>query len=103
MWNRINKKQRIQEWIEWVDIEVEIRHPEWGQHIPRGQYEPNNKKIIINGKQSDKEVIKSIIHEVSHWVNNDQVDDPDIWEREQRSINIESQWKIVPDEVVWNQ
>jgi hypothetical protein len=101
MWNRINKKQRIQEWIEWVDIEVEIRQPSWGQHIPRGWYEPDNQKIVINGKQNDKEIIKSIIHEVSHWVNNDRVNDSDIWDREQRSINNESQWKVVPDEVVW--
>ncbi len=101
MWNRINKKQRIQEWIEWVDIEVEIRQPQWGQHIPRGWYEPDNQKIVINGKQDDKEIIKSIIHEVSHWVNNDKKDDPDIWEREERSQRIESQWKVVPEEVIW--
>lgn len=101
MWNRINKKERIQEWIDWVDIEVEIRQPEWGQHIPRGWYEPDNQKIVINGKQDDKEIIKSIIHEVCHWVNNDQVNDSDIDEREDRCQRIESQWKVVPDEVVW--
>jgi hypothetical protein len=101
MWNRINKKERIQEWIEWVDIEVEIRHPPWGVHWPRGWYSPDEDKIVINGKQSDKEIIKSIIHEVSHWVNNDRVDDPDIWDREQRSIDNESQWKVQPDEVIW--
>lgn len=101
MWNRINKKERIQEWIEWVDIEVEIRQPQWGQHIPRGWYSPSEEKIVINGKQSEKEIIKSIIHEVSHWVNNDKKDDPDIWEREDRCIRCEEQWKVSPDEVVW--
>lgn len=101
MWNRINKKQRIQEWVEWVDIEVEIRQPGWGYKIPRGWFDPKNNKIVISSKQSDKEIIKSIIHEVSHWVNNDRVDDPDIWERESRCRRVESQWKISPDEVVW--
>ena len=101
MWNRINKKERIQQWIDWVDIEVEIRQPQWGQHIPRGWYEPDNQKIVINGKQDEKEIIKSIIHEVSHWINNDQVNDPDKWEREDRCVRCEDQWKVEPDEVVW--
>ena len=101
MWNRINKKERIQEWIEWVDIEVEIRQPSWGEHIPRGEYYPIEQKIIIDGSQSDKEIIKSIIHEVCHWKNNDKSDDPDIWERESRCQRVEKQWKISPDEVSW--
>lgn len=101
MWNRINKKERIQQWIDWVDIEVEIRQPQWGQHIPRGWYDIKEQKIVINGKQSEKEIIKSIIHEVCHWVNNDKVDDPDIWDREDRCIRCESQWKVIPEEVVW--
>ena len=101
IFNRINKKERIEQWIEWVDIEVEIRQPSWGQHIPRGWIDIPNQKIIVNGNQSDKEIIKSIIHEVSHWIHGDQVDDPDIWERESRAQRVESQWKVSPDEVVW--
>lgn len=101
MWNRIDKKERIQQWIDWVDIEVEIVQPNWGEHFPRGWYIPSEQKIVINGKQSEKEIIKSIIHEVCHWVNNDQVNDPDIDEREDRCQRIESQWKVEPDEVVW--
>lgn len=101
MWKRINKKERINEWIEWCNINIEVRVPGWGQSIPRGQYDIKNKKIIINGKQSEKEVIKSIVHEVCHWVNNDKVDDPDIWDREDRCIRCEKQWEIIPDEVVW--
>ena len=101
IFNRINKKQRIQEWIDWVDIEVEIRQPSWGEHIPRAWYDVKNEKIVVNAKQSDKEIIRSIIHEVCHWVNNDRKDDPDIWERESRAQRIESQWKVKPSEVIW--
>lgn len=101
MFQRINKKERINEWIEWVDINVEIVVPKWGEKISRGWYVPEEKVIKINGKQSEKEIIKSIIHEVCHWVNDDKVDDPDIWERESRCQKVEKQWKVVPDEVVW--
>lgn len=101
IFKRINKQKRIHEWIDWVEIPVEIVQPSWGEHIPRGQYDPVEKKIIINGNQSDKEIIRSIIHEVSHWINNDQVDDPDIWDREDRARRQESQWKVEPDQVVW--
>ena len=101
MWNRINKKQRIQEWIDWCEIEIEIRQPNWGEHIPRGWYEPNNNKIVINGKQSEQEIIKSIVHEICHWINNDNVNDPDIWDREDRCIRVEKQWKNEPENVIW--
>ena len=101
MWNRIDKKQRIQDWIDWCDIEIEIVKPQWGQHIPRGQFIPDDQKIIINGKQSDQEIIKSIIHEICHWVHNDKIDDPDIWEREDRCIKCEDQWKVVPQDIDW--
>lgn len=102
MFKRINKQQRIQEWIDWVDIPVEIRQPGWGEHIPRGWYDPKQEVIIVNGNQSEKEIIKSIIHEVSHWINGDRVSDPDIWDREDRSRRCESQWKVVPDHVIWD-
>ena len=101
IFDRINKKDRIKEWIEWANIEIEIVKPSWGEHIPRGQYDPKEQKIIINGNQSDKEIIKSIIHEVCHWINNDQIDDPDIWDREDRCKRVERQWKSWPSEVVW--
>lgn len=101
IFNIINKKERIQEWIEWVDIEVEIRQPPWGIHIPRAWYEPDNQKIVINSNQSDKEIIKSIIHEVCHWVHNDQPEDPDKVEREERCVRCESQWKEKPENVKW--
>jgi hypothetical protein len=101
IFNRINKKERIEQWIEWVEIPVEIRQPNWGEHIPRGWFDPKRNVIVINGKQDEKEIIRSIIHEVCHWINSDRSDDPDIWERESRCQRVESQWKVEPDNVVW--
>ena len=101
IFNRINKKERIQEWIDWCEIEIEIRQPDWDERIPRAWYDPDQERIVINGSQSDKEIIKSIVHEVCHWVNEDRSDDPDIWEREDRCARVESQWKVKPDDVVW--
>ena len=104
IWNRnkIDKKKRIQEWIDWVEIPVEIRKPNWGESIPRGVFHDKSNKIVINGNQNDKEIIKSIIHEVCHWINGDKVDDPDIWEREDRCKRVEKQWEKEPNEVIWN-
>lgn len=101
MWKRINKKERINEWIQWSPVPVEIVVPDWGKSIPRGQYDVKQKKIIINGKQSEKEIIRSIIHEICHHINGDKVDDIDKWDREERCQKVEKQWKVIPDEVVW--
>lgn len=101
MFNRINKKERIEQWINFCDIDIDIVIPSWGQSIPRGQFIPKENRIVINGKQSEKEIIKSIIHEICHWKNNDQVDDPDIWEREERCQQVEKQWKVEPENVKW--
>jgi hypothetical protein len=101
MWNRINKKERISEWIDWCEIPIKIIQPDWGESIPRGVYRDKRDIIEINGNQSDKEIIKSIIHEVCHWINGDRAEDPDIWERESRCRRVESQWKVSPDEVSW--
>lgn len=100
--NKIDKKQRIQEWIDWCEIPIIIEQPEWHDERKwRGNYSPSEQIIKINGRQSDQEIIKSIIHEICHWKNNDQIDDPDKWEREDRCIRIEKQWKIKPDEICW--
>lgn len=101
MWNRINKKERIQEWIDWCEIPIKIVQPPWGESRPRAVYHDKKNYIEINANQSEKEIIKSIIHEVCHWINNDKVEDPDIWDREQRCIKVESQWKKSPEEIEW--
>lgn len=101
IFQRIDKQKRIEEWIEWSPVDIEIRNPGWGEHIPRGQFSPKEQKIIISGKQNQKEIIKSIIHEICHCVNEDKVDDPDIWDREDRCKIVERQWKSVPSQVVW--
>jgi hypothetical protein len=103
IWNRnkIDKKKRIQEWIDWVEIPVIIKIPDWGEKIPRGVFHDKRNIIVIDGSQSEKEIIKSIIHEVSHWKNNDKVEDPDIWEREQRAKDQEKDWEKEPNEVIW--
>ena len=99
-----NKKERIQEWIDWCDIPIEIVTPSpWGIDRPwAGEYDAKNKWIRIDGGQSEKEIIKSIVHEVCHWKNDDRPDDVDIWVREERAIRCEKQWKKNPDEVIWN-
>lgn len=103
IWKRIDKKERIEKWIDWCDIPIIIEQPEWWDDKQwRGNYCPNKKEIRINGNQNDKEIIKSIIHEIGHWKNNDQIDDPDIWEREDRCIRIEKQWKEEPENINWN-
>ena len=96
-----NWKPRINEWIEWSWIPIEVVQPGWGEHIPRGRFDHSRNVIIINGKQSDKEIIKSIVHEVCHWVNGDRVGDPDIVERENRCNRVEGQWKVEPSQVNW--
>lgn len=103
IWNKgINKKEQIQKWVEWCDIPIIIKKNEWwDDHQWKGNYSPSKQVIEINGSQSDKEIIKSIIHEISHWVNNHQVNDPNIWENEEHCINNEKQWKKEPEEVIW--
>lgn len=100
--DKIDKKKRIQEWIDWVSIPVEIVPKVWGEERNWvGQYDHKNKIIRISEDQSDKEIIKSIIHEVSHWKNDDRVSDPDIWIREERAKKQEKDWKKKPEEVIW--
>lgn len=103
IWNCINKKERIREWIDWCEIPIIIETPEWWDDRQwKGNYCPNKKEIRINGNQNDKEIIKTIIHEIGHYINNDKPDDPDKWEREDRCIRIETQWKKEPENINWN-
>jgi len=103
IFNRINKKERIQEWIDWCDIPISIVPKEWGDIRKwSGEYHSKEKWIKIDGSQSEKEIIKSIVHECCHWIHNDRPDDEDIWRREERCRRVEKQWKSKPDEVDWN-
>lgn len=103
IFNRINKKERIQEWIDWCSIPIEIVPKKWEEvRNWRGQYDHKNKVIKISADQSDKEIIKSIVHEVCHWKNDDRASDPDIWIREERAQKKEKDWKKKPEEVVWD-
>ena len=102
IWNRINKKERIEQWVEWCEIPIIIKKPEWhDDRIWRAYYDIKKEHIVINGKQSEKEIIKSIIHEICHWKNNDKPNDPDKWDREDRCIRIEKEWKKEPGEIIW--